>query len=517
MAEKKKLSIDSLVLIFSIILLAQILTYLVPQGTFQRVPYPKNPSKEMVVAGSYAPVPEVERKTLEPWYFLKAIPVGLEKAQEIIFLVFLVGGVIAVLRKTGAIDAALHTAVTRLGKSPWILIAGCLILFSVGSYTIGMGEEYVPLIPILVTMSLAMKTDSIVAMAMVWVPYGIGWGCAGTNPFGVLIAQDIAGVPPTSGWEFRIFMMVVLLLVAFQYIYRYARRIQEDPSQSLVGDVDYSTGFEAPADVRLTFTRIAVLVVFVVGLVWFVYGVKRYEWYIPELNAIFLGIGLLGAIIARLSPGEASRAFIQGAAEMTSAALLIGFARTIEVVLVDGQIIDTIIQSIAALLEGAGAEASALGMLAVQTVCNFFIPSGSGQAFVTMPIMSPLATLTDVPQQVAVLAYQFGDGFTNMVVPTSALVMGTLALGKIPYGAWVRFVMPLLARIFLVATAFLILALHFGDRVGFHEGAPAGVTYSSWFFVTVIPGVVVAAISILGIVKLFFTPRRVEESTPPSG
>ncbi|MGB5720572.1 MAG: TIGR00366 family protein, partial [Woeseiaceae bacterium] len=136
-------------------------------------------------------------------------------------------------------------------------------------------------------------------------------------------------------------------------------------------------------------------------------------------------------------------------------------------VLTDGQIIDTIVFSIAGLLQGLPAEASALGMLAVQTVCNFFIPSGSGQAFVTMPIMSPLATLTDVPQQTAVLAYQFGDGFTNMIVPTSALVMGALALGKVPYAAWFKFVAPLLLKMFALAALFLVLSMHLGPIIGF--------------------------------------------------
>ena len=139
------------------------------------------------------------RSPLPPWHFLLAIPKGMEAGQDIIFLIFLVGGVIAILRQSGAIDAALHGAVARLGKSPWILIGGCLLLFSIGAYTIGMGEEYVPLVPIIVTMSLAMRMDAIVAMGMVWVPYGIGWGCAGINPFGVIIAQNIAGVPLTSG------------------------------------------------------------------------------------------------------------------------------------------------------------------------------------------------------------------------------------------------------------------------------------------------------------------------------
>jgi uncharacterized ion transporter superfamily protein YfcC len=332
-----------------------------------------------------------------------------------------------------------------------------------------MGEEYVPLVPIIVTMSLAMRMDAIVAMGMVWVPYGIGWACAGINPFGVLIAQNIANVPLTSGWALRLGMMAVFLVIAFHHIYRYAMRVQADPSTSLVAHVDYSKGFESPADINMTPRRIAILVTFVLGLAGFVYGVSEHHWYITELNAIFLGIGLLAAVIAGLSAGDTSRAFLEGAAAMTPAALLVGFARTIEVVMTDGQIIDTIVFSIAGLLEGLPAEASALGMLVVQTVCNFFIPSGSGQAFVTMPIMSPLATLTDVPQQTAVLAYQFGDGFTNMIVPTSALVMGALALGKVPYASWFRFIGPLLLKLFAVAAVMLVLSMHVGSAFGFHS------------------------------------------------
>lgn len=466
--EKRQWSFDSLVLIFSIIVIAQLLAYAIPQGEYERQPYPDNPNREMVVAGSYEYASAADEVTLPPWHFLLAIPNGFAAAQDVIFLIFIAGGVIAVLRATGAIDAALHKSVERLGASPWILIGGTLVIFSFGAFSVGMGEEYVPLVPILVTMSLAMRMDAIVAMGMVWIPYGIGWACAGWNPFGVIIAQNIAGVPITSGWSFRMLMMAAFLAVAFHHIYRYAIMVQKDPSKSLVAHIDYSDGFEAPDDISMTGRRITILLVFLAAIIGFVWGVKLYGWYLPELLAVFLGIGVVGALIAGMSAGDASRAFIKGASEMTAAALIVGFARSIEVVLTDGQIIDTIISSIASVLTNFGAEASAVGMLVVQTVCNFFIPSGSGQAFVTMPIMSPLATLTGVPQQTAVLAYQFGDGFTNMVVPTSALVMGALALGKIPYGAWVRFVTPLLLKMFALAVVFLVITVHLGDAFGFH-------------------------------------------------
>jgi uncharacterized ion transporter superfamily protein YfcC len=464
--KKAHWSLDSLVLIFGIVVLAQLLVYVIPQGAYERQPYPDNPSRSMVVADSYAPLAAAEQVSITPWYFLQAIPKGLSAAHDIIFLIFIAGGVIAILRRSGAIDAALHRAVKKFGGSPWMLIAGCLVLFSLGAFTIGMGEEYVPLVPILVTMSLAMRMDAIVAMGMVWVPYAIGWACAGINPFGVIIAQNIAGVPLTSGWEFRLVMLAAFLLLAFHHLYRYAMRVQNDPSTSLVAHIDYSTGFELPQDIAFNPQRILIVGLFIAAIVLFVWGVTAHGWYIQELSAVFLGVGLLTALIARIPAGETSRTFITGCAEMTAAALLVGVARSIEVVLSDAMIIDTVVHAIAGLLTNFSAEAAAIGMLAVQTIVNFFIPSGSGQAFVTMPIMSPLAAVTGVPQQTAVLAYQFGDGFTNMVIPTSALVMGALALGKIPYGAWVRFVTPLLLKIFALAIVFLVISVRFGEQLG---------------------------------------------------
>ena len=466
--QKRGITIDSLVLIFSFIVFAQLLSYVVPQGTFERVPFPDNPNRSMVVAGTFEAVPAEEEVTLPAWHFLVGVTKGLADAQDIIFLIFIVGGVIELLRRTGAIDAALHGAVERLGHNPWVLILGCLAMFSLGSFTIGFGEEYVPLIPVIVTMCLAMRMDAVVAMGMVWIPYGIGWGCAGINPFGVLIAQNIAGVPLTSGWEFRLVMMVAFLALGFHHLYRYAMKVRKDPSASLVADVDYSSGFEAPDDIKLTGARTLILVAFVAGLVVFVYGAATHHWYINELNSIFLGIGIVAAIIARLGAGETSRVFLEGAAKMTAPALIVGFARAIAIVLEDGQIIDSVVHSVAGTLEGMPADVSAVGMLIVQSLCNFFIPSGTGQAFVTMPIMSPLATLTGVPQQTAVLAFQFGDGFTNMIVPTNALIMGALTLGRIPYTVWFRFIGPLMLKILALAAAFIVFSVHFGGHVGLY-------------------------------------------------
>jgi uncharacterized ion transporter superfamily protein YfcC len=277
-----------------------------------------------------------------------------------------------------------------------------------------------------------------------------------------MIAQDIAGLQPTSGASFRIVFMACCLVLGVLHIMRYARRVRGDASRSLVHDVDYTEGYDLPEDVKVTSGRLLVLATLVAAIVAIVWGVKNRDWYLAELNAVFLGIAGLAMLFGRISPNAAARTFCEGAAEMTTTALLIGFARTIEVVLTDGQVIDTVIHGIAQQLEGAGAAVSASGMLLVQSLCNFFIPSGSGQAYVTMPIMAPLADVTGVSRQTAVLAYQMGDGFTNMVVPTNALLMGMLALGRIPYQRWLRFILPLMLQLFALSVVALMVATQIG-------------------------------------------------------
>jgi uncharacterized ion transporter superfamily protein YfcC len=461
---------DSLVLIFAMIVLAQIATIVLPAGEFER-------DGRAVVPGTYHRIDDATADAEAGWLAtpagqvlwvlpatLLAIPRGLEAAAEIIFFVFLIGGVIGVIRKTGAIDALLGSAIDRLGTRPVLLVAVMTTLFALGSSLIGMAEEYMPFVPILVTMCLALRMDAVVALGIIYVGAGVGYGAAALNPFTVLIAQDIAGLTPASGQWLRWLLLAVCLAVGVHHIMRYARRVQADPAASLVHDVDYAAGFEAPADTRFTRGRVAVLAAFLAAIGLFVWGTKALDWYLIELSALFLAVGLLAALFARLSANTAARAFTGGAAEMTTTALLIGFARTIEVVLTDGQVIDTVIHAVAQPLEQVGSSGAAIGMLAVQTVCNVFIPSGSGQAYVTMPIMAPLADLTGVTRQTAVLAYQMGDGFTNMIVPTNALLMGMLGLGRIPYERWVSFVGPLLLKLFAVAVVVLLFAGAIGYR-----------------------------------------------------
>jgi uncharacterized ion transporter superfamily protein YfcC len=454
---------DSLVLIFSLIVVAQLLSYALPAGTFDRVAVGEpGHTREQVVPGTYTTVPDEEREALSFFAFLTAVPRGMADAADIIFFVFIIGGAIGVVRATGATDALIGAAVKRLGGSPILLVGGTVTLFAAGSSTIGMAEEYMPFIPLLVTMCLALRLDAIVAMGIVYIGAGIGYGCAAINPFTVVIAQDIAGLEPMSGWWFRCVVIVPCLVVGVHHLLKYASRLKADPSRSLVHDVDYSSGFEMPEDVRFTWRRGAVIAAFAGAVVLFIYGIKTLDWYLTELSAVFAGLALVAAVICSLGPNRVAREFVKGAGELTSAALLIGFARAIQVVMNDAQITDTAINGIAGFLEGLPAAASAVGMLFVQSLCNLFIPSGSGQAYVTMPLMAPLADLTGVTRQTAVLAYQFGDGFTNMIIPTNALLMGMLALGRVPYQKWFRFIVPLLVKIYIVAIIALIVAVWIG-------------------------------------------------------
>lgn len=454
---------DTLVLIFGMIVVAQLATYVLPSGRYDFALDEAGATTRRVLAGTYH---AVSADPL-PWHaFLTRIPAGLEQSAEIIFFVFLVGGTIGVLRATGAIDALLGSALRHLGRRPVVLVTGMVTLLALGSSTIGMAEEYMPFVPILVTLCLALRLDAVVALGIIYVGAGVGYACAVLNPFTVLIAKDIAGLSPDSGHAFRWALLAVCIAVGAQHILAYAARVQREPARSLVHDVDYSTGYEMPQDVALTFRRALLLCLGVAAIGLFVWGTEVHGWYLTELAGLFLGMALVCGLIAPLAPNRVAVEFGKGAAELTSTALLIGFARTIEVLLVEGQVIHTVVHGVAQPLEALGAEGAALGMLAVQSATNFLIPSGSGQAFVTMPIMAPLADITAVPRHTAVLAYQIGDGFTNMVMPTNALLMGMLGLARIPFQRWLRFVAPLLVKLFAVGIAALIVAVRWGDALG---------------------------------------------------
>ncbi|MFW6205732.1 MAG: YfcC family protein [Gemmatimonadota bacterium] len=450
----------TLVLLFGMVVLALLASWALTPGSFERVE--DAAGRLLVVPGSFQET-EVERPSLLTVF--TAIPRGFSAAHDIIFFVFIIGGAFAVLRATGAVDAALGAVLGRLGHRPFWLVAGGILVFAVGSSTIGMAEEYLPFVPILVALAYGLGYDAVTAVGIMTVGYGIGYGTATINPFTVMIAQDVAGLQPASGLWLRLVLLAVFLPLGIHHVWRYARKVGDDPSSSLVADVEPPTGADAASSPEpLSRTHGWVLMTVAAFLVLLIYGLARWGWYLTEMGALFVAMTIVLAAIARLSPDETAIEFGKGAAELTVTALMIGVARAIQVVLDQGGVVDTIVHGISVPLQQLPGALSAVGMFFVQSVTNLVIPSGSGQAFVTMPIMAPLADLVGVSRQTAVLAYQFGDGFTNILVPTNAVLVGILAMAAIPYDRWVRFILPFMIKVWVLGSVLLVLAVAIGYR-----------------------------------------------------
>jgi uncharacterized ion transporter superfamily protein YfcC len=448
----------TLVLLLAMVVVAQILTYVLPQGRFERAT--NEHGREVVVAGSYEPLQERE---VTPWHrAFTAVPSGFAAAEEIIFFVFLVGGAFAVLRATGAIDALIGWLLRRFRDRPTLLIAGGMFAFAMGSATIGMAEEYLPFVPVLLVLARGMGFDAISAVGILCLGYGIGYGAAFMNPFTVMVAQEVSGLQPGSGIGLRLVLLALFLPIGIHHVWAYTHRVMADPSRSLMAGAQPLVEIEEVHEQRFERMHIAVLVLVVAAIGVIVLGLMRWGWYLHEMGGLFLGLSIVLAWFGRMSADRWASTFCTGAAELTTTALLIGFARTIQVVLDEGQVVDTIIHAVSQPLVMLGPQAAAVGMLAFQSLCNFFIPSGSGQAYVTMPLMAPLADLVGVTRQTAVLAYQFGDGLMNIVVPTNAVLVGILGLAGVPYDRWLRFVLPFLAKILLAASVAVVVATLIG-------------------------------------------------------
>lgn len=448
----------TLILLAAMIVVALLLTWVLPAGQFESVP--DDEGRAVIVPGTWQVIDDAP--VLSPLAVLTVIPRALADAQAVIFFVLIVGGVLGVVRATGTLDAALGRMLERFGDRAGVLIFGGMLVFGVASSTFGMAVEYIALIPILITLCRGLRLDTMAAVGTVAVGYGVGYGAAAINPFTVLVAQDVAGLQPGSGLALRLLIFLPLLAIGFHHVWRYARRVQADPTASLVHGIASAQPPELSDHPQFERRHLLVLLAMAAVLLLLVVGIVFLDWYLTELTALFLGLAFAAWILGGLTADGAARAFGEGAAAMTMTALLVGFARAIALMLEDGQVLHTIVHGLALPLSYVGAELAAVGMLLVQSVLNLFVPSGSGQAFVTMPLMAPIGDIVGVSRQVAVLAFQFGDGFMNIVVPTNAVLMGMLGVAGIPYDRWLRFVAPLVAKLLLAAALILVLAVWFG-------------------------------------------------------
>ncbi|MGY0632620.1 YfcC family protein [Luteimonas sp. A478] len=447
----------TLALLFAIMAAALVATWLLPQGQFETAV--NDAGNTVVVPGTYQDAEE--RVNLSPLTLFTVVPRAMAAAQDIIFFVLIVGGALAVLRASGLIDAVLGWTLKRVGHSPKLLIIIGMSVFAIGSGTIGVAEEYIPFAAMLISLCLAMRMDVITAMGILIGGYGIGYGVAVMNPFTVIVAQDVSGLEPASGWEFRLALFVPFVAIGVHHVWSYARRVQADPDASLMKGIEplHAPPLEYPP---LDGRRIVLLLAAMVALGLMIWGISTRGWYLVELGALFIGLALFTGLVGGLGVNATARQFGDGAAELAMTALLIGFARSIALILEEGVVLHTIVDVLATPLSLLGAHLGAVGMMFVQLVINFFIPSGSGQAFVTMPIMAPLADLVGISRQTAVLAFQFGDGFANMLFPTNVILMSILGIAGIPYDRWLRFVLPLYLKMLAAGSVALVVSVMIG-------------------------------------------------------
>lgn len=451
------------VIIFFIIIFVAAATWFVPAGEYNTMEDANG--RTVVVASSFHAVPPNPQGIFD---ILKSPIKGMISAAEIIAFILIIGGTFKIIFMAGKINDAITKFAHKLAGKEIFVIPVIMALFSLGGAVFGMSEEIIAFIAIFVPFALAMGYDSIVGMAIPFVGAGVGFAGAMLNPFTVGIAQGIAELPPFSGIGYRTLCWAIITAVGIIFVMRYARKVKKDPELSPVYKYDLEKRKTLPglgADMaRFSTASILVIATFAVSMVILVIGVMKWDWYIKEICGLFIAIGIVSGIVGRIGANNIAKYFSEGASELCGAAIVVGLARGILVLAKDGRIIDTILHYLSNLVAGVHNIFSSWLMFFVQTIINFFIPSGSGQAALTIPIMAPLGDLIGVSRQIAVLAYQFGDGFTNLIIPTSGVLIGCLYMAKIPWSTWARWILPL--QIIFVVLACLLLTgavlIHFG-------------------------------------------------------
>lgn len=428
---KKKFNIPHVfIILFAIIVLCTILTWIIPAGSYD---YAVNEQgRNVAVAGTFHRVED--SSPVGPFRMFELVYEGMVDAADIAFLVFITYASVCFIIKSGAFDGAVAVLLKVFkGKSSLITIPIFMALIGAGSSTIGMFEEWLPFIPVFAAVYVGMGYDALVGLAVIAFGAGIGYAGAVMNPFTVGVAQGIAEVTYMSGVGFRLICHIVMLAIASFMVIRYASKIKDDPTKSyLYGtSIEGAMTSENAADVenlKFGWQQKLVLLDLVLAIAVVVLGVIYKGWYFSQICAVFLIMAVIAAIIMHWSISEIGKVFAEGFKDATTAAIMIGIARGVKLVLVEGGIIDTVVYGLTAPLTHLPAWLSAIAMLIMQTILNFFIPSGSGQAAVSMPIMAPMADLLGLNRDVAVLAYQFGDGLSNIMWPTAfAAVVSGLA------------------------------------------------------------------------------------------
>lgn len=446
------------VILFSVIILAALATYIVSPGEYDRAEDPAT-GRMIVVDGTYHPV---EAENIGFMRVFESVYSGMVAASDIIFYIFVVGGSFGILLATNVVQGAVGSISQKMGGHERLIIPILMIFFALGGAMLGLAEETIPYITILIPLMLKLGFDSITGAAVVLVGTSVGFTTAFMNPFTVGVAQGIAELPLFSGMGFRIVMWAIFLVVSIWYVMRYASKIKQNPKASLMYEQDLALKGDAQQPEQqtagLTGRQKLVLVILLATIVILAVGVTQWGWYLTEIAGLFFLMGILVGLAAKLSLNQIAESFIEGCRTIVMGALVVGVARGILVILEEGKILDTILYGLANAVGSLPTALTAIGMYLVQCLINYIIPSGSGQAAVTMPIMAPLGDLVGVTRQTAVLAFQLGDGISNIFTPTSGYFMAGLALAGISWIKWVKWIWPLILIHYGMGAIFVTIA-----------------------------------------------------------
>ncbi|NCB42445.1 MAG: YfcC family protein [Clostridia bacterium] len=464
---KRKLSMPhAYVLMLIIITLSMVLTWVLPAGNFEYT-YDEELGRDLVVPGSYQLAEESSPVT--PWGMAMSIFDGVVEAGDIIFFILFAAAYVYVLSETGALNALTGAMLRKLGDKDHLIIPAFMILFAIGGTTIGMYEETYGLIPAFIVIAVTLGYDRLVGGAIVFVGVATGFAAATLNPFTVGIASAVAQVPLISPKVIivRIVAFILFMALTITYVMRYAAKVRKDPTKSyLYGTPDALRGLEDVKSrdevmgLEFTTSQKASLFGFVVLICCMAFGIAVYGWYLSELAALFFIFMIITMIINKMTTSEMADMFVAGCKSVIFGAMLVGLARSISLVMEQGNVIDTAVNGLAGIVGTLPSSVAGVGMLVVQNIVNFFIPSGSGQAVVMMPIMAPLSDLVGLSREVAVLAYQFGDGFSNMFWPTAvATECGIMGIGM---DRWYKFITPLFGMMFLLQAIIIVVSVAWG-------------------------------------------------------
>ena len=444
--KKKWKTPHTFVILVAIIIIAAIATYLIPAGEFTRFKDAAT-GKTLVEAGSYH---RIASNPLNPLLIPSAIYTGIVKSASTITFMLIIGGAFEVITSTGALTALCKKLSKTFSKHKYAVIPVFLTLFSIFGFTMGMSSEVMIFVPIGITLALFLGLDKVTGTAMIALGAAVGFTAGILNPFNVGVAQDIAELLLFSGMAYRIVILVILLAATSAYIIIYAKKVAANPEKSVIYGIQEDTEytFEDVSD-SISKSQIAVLVIMAAGFGILIYGLSKKGWYFEEMSGLFIFMGIACGLVSGYGPSRIAKEFGNGAKGIVVGCLIIGIARTVEVILSDAKILDTIVYGIVNIVNVMPGSIKAVGMFICQSLINCVIVSGTGQAAVTMPLMVPVSDLVGISRQTAVLAFQLGDGFSNSVLPMSSSLMGYLAVSKIPYSKWLKFMMPL----FLIWTA----------------------------------------------------------------